>query len=183
MVIELGNRWKILFIPKNRSLLGLLSLVLLVGVIRRCRITCLFRITQWHGMNNARRVSSVRIGMRACCYVLKNKRFSIVYNQKRTDIDVLRNILKQRAELKCSGSIRIKILTEPVPRCNVDICVVSWGIILYCGLLGSADGIICNNIKSAMNSKVQAPLLLTWNYTFELSIKTRGDIEETERLF
>lgn len=36
------------------------------------------------------------------------------------------------------------ILTEPVPRCNVDICVVSCGIILYCGLLGSADGIICN---------------------------------------
>jgi len=37
-----------------------------------------------------------------------------------------------------------KKLTEPVPRCKVDICVVSWGIILYCGLLGSADGIIYN---------------------------------------
>lgn len=60
------------FIPKNHSLLRLLSLVLLIGVIRRCRVTCLFRITQWHGMNNARRVSSVRIGMWACCYVLEN---------------------------------------------------------------------------------------------------------------
>ena len=35
------------------------------------------------------------------------------------------------------------ILTEPVPRCNADICVVNCGIMLYCGLLGSADGIIC----------------------------------------